>query len=150
LPEGVEIVRLRSDTAAYQHELLRFCARGEDKRFGRIEFAIDCDVTTAFKKAATDVPEEEWKPFTKLVNGRVVPTGKQWAEVCFVPNAIGNSKNGPEYRYIATRRCLEEQLSLPGGEQERTYFFPIMQKNGKRYKIHGAVTNMDWSGQDLL
>jgi len=150
LPQGVETVRLRSDTAGYQHELLRYCARGEDKRFGRIQFAIGCDVTTEFKKAVAAVPEEEWKPFTKRVNGRVVHTGKQWAEVCFVPNAIGNSKNGPEYRYIATRRCLEEQLLLPGVDQERVYPFPTIQKSGKRYKIHGAVTNMNWPGQELL
>jgi hypothetical protein len=28
LPAGVEIVRLRSDTAGYQHELLQYCAKG--------------------------------------------------------------------------------------------------------------------------
>ena len=34
LPEGVEQVRLRSDTAGYQHSLLRYCEQGEDARFG--------------------------------------------------------------------------------------------------------------------
>ena len=45
LPESVEKVRLRTDTAGYQHELLRYCAKGENKRFGRIEFAnrFRCD-----------------------------------------------------------------------------------------------------------
>ena len=51
LPEGVEKVRLRSDTAGYQHALLRYCEKGEDARFGRIEFAIGADVTPEFKKA---------------------------------------------------------------------------------------------------
>jgi hypothetical protein len=46
LPEGVDQVRLRSDTAGYQHSLLRYCERGEDRRFGRIEFAIGADVTS--------------------------------------------------------------------------------------------------------
>ena len=44
LPEGVKTVRLRSDTAGYQHDLMAYCDRG-DKRFGRIEFAISADVT---------------------------------------------------------------------------------------------------------
>ena len=46
---GVNKVMLRSDTAGYQHELLRYCAEGRDERFGVIEFAIGVDVTPAFK-----------------------------------------------------------------------------------------------------
>ena len=45
LPEGVEKVRLCSDTAGYQHDLLKYCAGGKSERFGVIEFAICCDVT---------------------------------------------------------------------------------------------------------
>lgn len=37
LPEDVEKVKLRSDTAGYQHDLLRYCEKGENERFGRIE-----------------------------------------------------------------------------------------------------------------
>jgi hypothetical protein len=51
LPENVEKVKLRSDTAGYQHNLLTYCETGENDRFGRIEFAIGCDVTQAFKNA---------------------------------------------------------------------------------------------------
>ena len=40
LPEGVTKVYLRSDTAGYEHELLRYCEKGQNQRFGRIEFAI--------------------------------------------------------------------------------------------------------------
>jgi len=53
LPDGIETVRLRSDTAGYQHNLLRYCEQGENKLFGRIEFAIGCDVTFEFKIEAT-------------------------------------------------------------------------------------------------
>ena len=59
LPQGVESVRLRSDTAGYQHDLLRYCERGENECFGRIEFAISCDVTEEFKKAVAQVRESE-------------------------------------------------------------------------------------------
>lgn len=44
LPQGIKKVYLRSDTAGYQHDLLKYCEVGKNKRFGRIEFAIGCDV----------------------------------------------------------------------------------------------------------
>jgi hypothetical protein len=49
LPEGIKKVRVRSDTAGYQHDLLKYCDMGKNKRFGKIEFAIGCDVTPEFK-----------------------------------------------------------------------------------------------------
>ncbi len=49
LPAGVEKM-LRSDTAGYQRELLRYCAEGRDERFGVIEFAVGVDVTTEFRR----------------------------------------------------------------------------------------------------
>ena len=104
LPDGIEQVRLRSDTAGYQHDLLKYCELGDNERFGRIEFAIGCDVTGEFKRAVAGVEPLEWSPLTKMVQGREVETGTEWAEVCFVPSAIGHSKKGPEYRYLATRR----------------------------------------------
>ena len=150
LPKGIKKVRLRSDTAGYQHDLLKYCAMGKDKRFGRIEFAIGCDVTAEFKKAVSEVPEGEWRPLTKRVENKEINTGREWAEVCFVPNAIGHSKKGPEYRYIATREVMSEQLIIPGTIEDREYPFPTMSMDSKKYKIFGIVTNMDWDGQDLI
>ena len=40
LPEGVERVFHRSDTAGYQIDLLKYCAEGKSERFGVIKFAI--------------------------------------------------------------------------------------------------------------
>ena len=58
LPEGIKTVRLRSDTAGYQHDLLRYCDNKEKHpRFGRIEFAIGADVTPEFKKAVCETGE---------------------------------------------------------------------------------------------
>jgi len=70
LPEGVTKVYLRSDTAGYQHDLLRYCEKGDNMRFGRIEFAIGVDVTKEFKKAVAEVEESEWKPLYKEIKGR--------------------------------------------------------------------------------
>ena len=46
LPEDVDKVMLRSDTAGCQRELLRYCAEGRDERFGVIDFAVGVDVTS--------------------------------------------------------------------------------------------------------
>lgn len=40
LPEGIKTVRMRSDTAGYQHNLLKYCEVGENKRFGRRQTAL--------------------------------------------------------------------------------------------------------------
>jgi hypothetical protein len=118
LPEGVQKVRLRSDTAGYQHDLLKYCDGGENERFGRIEFTIGCDVTKEFKEAAAAVEEAEWKPIYKMVNGKKEKTKIEWAEVPFVPNAICHSKKGLEYRYLAKREAMDEQMQLAGLERQ--------------------------------
>ena len=150
LPEGVEQVRLRSDSAGYQHDLLKYCELARNERFGRIEFAIGCEVNEEFKRAVAGVEESDWAPITKIVQGREVETGTEWAEVCFVPNAIGHSKEGPEYRYMATRRAMEDQLSFSGMDEDRQYPFPTMGMEGRKYKVFGYVTNMDWDGAELI
>jgi hypothetical protein len=150
LPEGVNKVRLRSDTAGYQHDLLKYCAMGSNDRFGVIEFAIGCDVSSQFKQAVTEVQELEWKPIYKEVRGKKEPTGVEWAEICFVPSAIGHSKKGPEYRYLAKREVIVEQQVLSGMDQQISLPFPTMEVKGKRYKVFGIVTNMDWQGEELI
>jgi len=150
LPEQVKTVRLRSDTAGYQHNLLRYCAAGENSRFGVIEFAIGCDVTKEFKKAVVQIEESEWKPIHKTAYGRKYATGTEWAEVCFVPNAIGHSKKGSEYRYLAKREVLDKQQELPGLDRQIELPFPTMDIDDRRYKVFGMVTNMDWEGERLI
>jgi hypothetical protein len=146
LPEGIKEVRVRSDTAGYQHKFLKYCAIGKNKRFGKIEFAIGCDVTPEFKEAVSEIPDSEWNPLIR--KGR--KPNKEWAEVCFVPSAIGHSKKGPEYRYIATREVMAEQLIIPGTVEDKEYPFPTMAMEKKKYKVFGIVTNMDWDGQELI
>jgi hypothetical protein len=147
LPEGVTKVCLRSDTAGYQHDLLKHCEKGENKRFGRIEFAIGADVTKEFRKAVAEA--EGWKPVMKEVKGEIKKTGKEWAEVCFVPNEIAYTKNAPVYRYLATREPLE-QPELPGMEGQVELPFPTLTMEKKRYKIFGIVTNRDMDGSELV
>jgi hypothetical protein len=147
LPEGVEKVFLRSDTAGYQHDLMRYCEKGEHPRFGRIEFAIGADVTKEFRKAVAEA--DEWKPVMNAVNGELRATAREWAEVCFVPNEITFTKNAPVLRYIATRELLS-QPELPGMEGQVELPFPTMTMEKKRYKIFGIVTNRDADGGELV
>ncbi|RLB53222.1 MAG: IS1380 family transposase [Deltaproteobacteria bacterium] len=154
LPEGVEKVYLRSDTAGYQQELLKYCAEGKNEQFGVIEFAVGVDVCDEFKKAVAEVEEDAWLPLKKQVGGEWVDTGQEWAEVCYVPNWAGYKKNGPRYRYLATREPLR-QLELPGVEQEqRELPFPTMEfgqgDEKRKYKVFGVVTNRDLAGDEVI
>jgi len=148
LPAGVKTVRLRSDTAAYQVELLKYCAEGKHPRLGQIEFALGVDVTPEFRRAVGEVGEGEWQPLYQVVNGEQRQTGREWAEVCFVPSWVGHSKKGPEYRFLATREVIDN--CLPGVEETGQLPFSTLAMNRQRYKIYGIVTNLDWEGGKLI
>lgn len=150
LPTGVEKVLLRSDTAGYQKELLKYCAEGADQRFGVIEFAVGVDVTPEFKKAVAEVAEEEWQTLEREIAGGQASTEQQWAEVCFVPNWIGHSKQSPEYRFLAIREPLR-QAPLPGMEGQLSLPFPTMELADRGWhKLFGVVTNRKLPGDELI
>jgi aminoglycoside phosphotransferase (APT) family kinase protein len=147
LPDGVVKVYFRGDTAAYLHDLLRYCAEGQNKRFGVIEFAIGVDVTAEFKRAVAEVEEGEWQPLERKVNGQWVKTEQEWAEVCFVPNWTAQRKEGPAYRFLAIRELME-QAEFPGLQAQLP--FPSMSFGERRYKLFGLVTNRDIPGDKLI
>jgi hypothetical protein len=149
LPEGVQKVYLRIDTAGYEWDLLEYCAEAESERFGVIEFAVGVDVTGEFKRAVAAVKEEAWQPLRRRINGEWIDTQQQWAEVCFVPNRVGRSKEGPAYRFIAIREPLM-QKALPGMEQQRALPFPTMEFASQTYKLFGIVTNRDLAGEEVI
>jgi|ERR1039458_7535886 hypothetical protein len=140
LPSGVEEVYLRSDSAGYQKELLRYCAEGKSERFGVIGFAIGADVTDALRKAVAEVEGSQWQG----ISG----SDQEWADICFVPTWAGHSKKGPAYRYIAIREPLA-QPGLPGIEQPGLPF-PVMDMGSVGYKLTAMVTNRDLPGEELI
>ena len=144
LPAGVERVKLRSDTAGYQRELLQYCAEGKNPRFGVISFAVGVDVTMQFKKAVLEVAEEEWRP----LEGKPGKPQQEWAEVCFVPNWIGHSRQSPDYRFLAVREPLQ-QSTLPGMEEQLPFPTVGFASLG-RYKVTGVVTNRELPGDELI
>jgi hypothetical protein len=135
LPEGIRKVRLRADGAGYSHDLLAYCEEG-DVRFGRIEFAVSCPVTDAFRKEVQKVPAQEWKR---------LDARREWAEVGYVPSELAYSKKGRLYRYLAIREALRQPV-LPGTELP----FQTFTSEGTQYKLRGLVSNMDWAGERLI
>jgi hypothetical protein len=148
LPEGIKKVRVRSDTAGHQNQLLKYCERGRNERYGRIEFAIGCDVTPYFKLSVQKVPVDDWKPICREVNGKLKPTGREWAETYFVPDGLRSSRPST-YRFLATREELS-QPSLPGMEEQLELPFPTLSMGTKTYKIFAVVTNIEGDGEQIL
>lgn len=148
LPADVETVRVRSDTAGYQWELLKFCAEGQDVRFGTIEFSVSVDVSPEFKRAVAAVPEQQWLPVYPESKTHPDKYRYEWAEVVYVPNELGRTKHGPEYRFIATRKPLQVQLTLDGqlNLPSRAVEF---EKTG-HYYVSGVVTNRTLPGGELV
>jgi hypothetical protein len=147
LPDSVTKVSLRSDTAGYQEELLLYCGEGKDPRFGVIDFAIGADVTEAFRAAVLQTKETEWKPLIRMFEGKPRQTDQEWAEVCFVPNWAGYSKNRADYRFLAIREPLR-QLAL-GDQAELPFPTQVFGSKGT-YKLFGLVTNKKDSGEQVI
>ncbi len=150
LPDGVQEVYLRTDTAGYEQDLLRYCEESKNERFGRIEFAVGVDVTPVFKEAVSQVAAREWRPLYREVKGELKETGQEWAEVCYVPNWVARGPKKSTYRYLAIREALRQQ-ELPSLEVQQELPFPTMEFSGQgRFKLFGVVTNRDLPGVQLI
>ena len=106
--------------------------------------------TAGFKRAAAEVEEREWRRLPRMVGELAVETGQEWAEVCYVPDSLAYSKDGPDYRFIAVRELLRRP-PLPGMEGELEPPVPAMQMPDRgRYKIRGIVTNRELPGYEVV
>jgi Transposase DDE domain group 1 len=144
---GVKKVYFRADSAAYLQDLLLYCGEGKDEQFGVIEFAVSADVTQEFRTAVRAVSESEWNPLYRSVDGFQYKTDQEWAEVCFVPNWAGHSKNRADYRFLAIREPLR-QLELGDAAQLP---FPTESFGPKgRFKLFGVVTNRKLPGDEVI
>jgi hypothetical protein len=160
LPLGIKKISLRSDSAGYQEEMMKYCAEGKDERFGVIDFTISCPVTKEFREAVKAVPQEEWKPVVKVVERNGIKyfreTGQEYADVVYVPQWAGYSKSGAEYRFIAIREKFKGQMTpkdstgqLPIPEliedmeeaNEKMKKLHLTELAGDVYKVFGVVTN---------
>ena len=146
LPSDVKHVHLRSDSAGYQEDLIRYCAEGSDLRFGVIPFAIAARVSAGIKKEALSLDNKHWHPiYQEDADGNTIKTNQEWADICFVPDWAVKSK--AKYRYLAIREAMkpsktkDDELDLP---------FQTIKLDEKRYKLFAVVTNRDINGSDLI
>ena len=144
--------RAREDLADVLRKLIRltirrYCGEGKDPRFGVIDFAISADVTEAFRAAVLQTKETEWKPLIRMFDGKPQQTDQEWAEVCFVPNWAGYSKNRADYRFLAIREPLR-QLAL-GDQAELPFPTQVFGSKGI-YKLFGVVTNRKDTGDQVI
>jgi hypothetical protein len=135
LPKTVRLVRFRSDSAAYVHELLDWC-RKEIPGRPRIEFAISAEMSDRLKASIEAVAEENWRPLRKVSDQGWVVGRKEWAEIEYVPTIRSSSKQMKPDRYLAIR------IRPAQGE---------LYQNGQPFHYFAVVTNMwSWDGERLL
>lgn len=144
LPAGIEKVRLRMDTQGYEWKLLRYLAEGKNERFGVIEFAVGADMTQELKKEIAKLKATAWQDLPRKPG----QAAQQWAELGFVPEASGLSKNAATYRFVVTREALAQQ-PLPGVQADLPFATMEFDKLG-HCKLHAIVTNRKLAGPDLV
>lgn len=160
LPQSVERVRVRSDSAAYQWDFLLYLASGRHPRFGAIDFTVSIDVTPEFRAAVAEVNKDDWKPVQRsefdsagnLIKMRATDKKYEYAEVVFEPQGLSRKKDNPQLRFIAVRQPMDRQLKLPATDaSEPELPFPTIILGEQQYKLHGIVAN-DWTrtGSELL
>jgi len=143
LPPGVKQVFTRQDSAAYQTDFLAWCERErEHPEYGRILFTVSADLSRELRTAI--VQTAGWTPLTRMVKGKSVPTGQEWAEVIFVPQeqALLSDIEEP-FVYIAIREKMHTQLSLLESEADGigSSSETGVTMGNIRYKVRAIVTN---------
>lgn len=93
LPPGPWRVRVRSDSAAYQQEVLD---HWQEQGW---EFAVSADMSRQLRREIEALPSEAWKAW-KIDEEGVV---REWAEVPFVPTRRREQRDARPYRYVAIR-----------------------------------------------
>lgn len=144
VPEGVKEAALRSDSAGYQAELLRFYNENQEKRFKRIHYGVSADVNGEFRAAAKAVSETEWKPMKTFEdeNGKLVVL-QEWAEIAYAPNTLSTKKHGPDYRFFAVREKWDG--SGKDTEKEETPEKPVAGRegHGEQLYLEGAIESLE-------
>jgi hypothetical protein len=141
LPEGVETVMVRQDSAGYRNEDMGWFERADEHpQFGRILFTISADITPEFRNAVARVKPREWITEYKVRSGKQVATGREYAEVIYMSNAQAMLAGIDEaFRFIAIREKLSDQLSLLEVEGSDAPF-PVMTMGNVQYRLHAIVT----------
>ena len=138
LPQSVEVIYFRSDSAAYQHKLLDTMREGV-QCWGRkvpVYFAISADMSEELRGKIISLSGGAWKPLRKITEQGLIEGRKEWAEVEFIPSAPSVKKEMKPDRYLAIRvRPAQGELF----------------SDGNAYHYYAVVTNLwDWDGERVL
>lgn len=98
LPQGMRL-RLRSDSAAYNAEVLRYCDRHG------IEFSISADLDAAVRASIEAIPDEKWQLIVRGEESFLL------AETVHVVGHKSKHERLPAFRLIVTKK-LSGQLEL--------------------------------------
>jgi hypothetical protein len=124
--EGGWTVRVRSDSAAYDQDVLgHWDSRGW-------KFAVSADMSRQLRADIDKLLPQEWQLWEEEKGGFV----REWAEVPFVPSRSTEKRGAQPYRYLAIR------IRSPQG---------VLFNDGTKVKTFAVVTN-DWEmeGRELL
>jgi len=135
LPSSVRLIRFRSDSAAYVHELLDWC-REEVPGRPRVEFAVSADMTEELRAVIQALPEEVWKPLRKVNEKGWVLGRKEWAEVEFVPTGWAFPEEADEAGPISG----DPDSSRPGGAFCGWSFLPLFCRRFQHVELGWRAT----------
>lgn len=126
LPPGKWRVKVRSDSAAYQQDVL------DQWDKDKWQFAVSADMSEQLRHEVAALPEDAWKLW-KIGKDGVI---REWAEVAYVPAWKYEKKDKFPYRYLAVRIRPQQ------GELFR---------DGSRVRHFAVVTNMwEKDGKEIL
>lgn len=117
-------LRLRSDGAWYQHEIMEYCVEEG------YEFSISADVSHGFKRWVLAIPEKEWKPLHQMSSEGKIKTEREYAVLKFTTASLSQAnikKRIEDYKYIVIRTRRTQYDLLEGA-----------------YHYDAIVTNMNW------
>ena len=118
LPDGVSQVLVRSDSAGYTHDLMRWLEDNEHA------YAISAKMHPPLLAAVKALPQSAWR--FESEDAQVV---RSWAEVAYVPNDGHYSpRSGEPARYLATRVMKKQGQLFPDGSQAR-YFAVVTNRS---------------------
>lgn len=126
LPSGEWKVKVRSDSAAYEQDVLD---HWDSRHWG---FAVSADMSTQLRQEIERLPDDAWNIWETEKSGMI----REWAEVPYVPARNYEDKGSHPYRYLAVRVRRQQGQLFEDGVSVRHF---------------AVVTNMwDREGQELL
>ena len=126
LPQGKWKVKVRSDSAAYDQDILD---HWNGRHWG---FAVSADMSPQLRQEIESLSEDAWKMWQEEKKGTV----REWAEVPYVPTRKNEKRESQPYRYVAIRIRRQQGELFEDGTSVRHY---------------AVVTNLwDMDGQALL